>query len=1091
MKRQLILLCIVSSYLLVSCTREIVAPVGQKLSFTASWPDIEETRTAIQSDAISVWWTTDEQINIFRGNSSGKFTSDNTEPASVVTFEGTLDIAAETGSYWAVYPYNTSNAFDGQCVTLTVPSVQPSVAGTFADKLFPAVAKSEDLTLSFYNVCGGARFSVSQTGINAVSFTAGDGCALAGTVKVSFGQDGKPMITEVLEGSNAITVDAPAGGFIPGQYYYAALLPQVLDGGLTITFKKTTGEAASIVIDKSITINRSRFGRLDDLDEGQEFIMVGHDPDDIIVFADERIKAHCVAAYDTSGDGEISYAEAAAATSVDGVFTSKLYTSFEEFRYFTGITEIPAEWFNGRVRLKAISLPESIVTVGKDAFADCNNITRIALGGKLLSSTTIKDLFPNAYTAISDIELINTAGEYTIAEKAFSDCTSLTDLFLSQGLTRIESDAFTSCTSLTKVTIPDMETWLKISYGSSSCHPFSSSKEGHLFISGKEITSFVVPQGITNIGRYAFSYCTSITEIILPQGLTNIGYDAFLGCTSLTKVTIPNMETWLHISYGSSSSHPFSSSKEGHLFISGKEITDFVVPQGLTSIGDYAFYFCTSLTEISLPQGLTSIGYYAFYNCTSLTEVSLPQRLISIGDSAFWNCTSLTEISLPQGLTSIGDSAFWNCTSLTEISLPQGLTSIGYGVFCNCTNLTEVSLPQGLTSIEVRAFSNCTSLTEISLPQGLSSIGNYAFSSCTSLTEISLPQGLSSIGNYAFSSCTSLTEISLPQGLISIGDSAFWNCQSLTEISLPQESISIGDGAFWKCKSLTRVNIPNYQSWMYYSYQTLSSMPFNDSKEGHIYISGKEVKQFIVPEDITSINSYAFYCCSGLEAIEMEPTVPPAISIGAFTHINCYIYVWEECYDAYVSEWPLYKYALRVYDQSTQVSEPDAIDLGLSVRWASCNLGASSPEECGNYYAWGETYPKDIPYSQETYKWWYGNQMQKYNSDDNKRTLDPEDDAAHFLLGGDWRMPSKEEWQELINNCNWQTEKENGVRGFRVKGKNGNSIFLPLISGDWACYWSSTGGNSIAWEIVAGFYSDINLHTNKRWNGEPIRPVTE
>ncbi|MBR5035493.1 MAG: leucine-rich repeat domain-containing protein [Bacteroidales bacterium] len=353
----------------------------------------------------------------------------------------------------------------------------------------------------------------------------------------------------------------------------------------------------------------------------------------------------------------------------------------------------------------------------------------------------------------------------------------------------------------------------------------------------------------------------------------------------------------------------------------------------------------------------------------------------------------------------------------------------------------------------------------------------------------------------------------MPQGLTSIGERTFNDCTSLAEISLPQGLTSIGKYTFDNCTSLTKVTIPDLGTWLHISYEEFSSHPFSSSKEGHLYISGKEVKRFIVPEDISSISPYAFFCCTGLEAIEMEPTVPPSIGSGTFSNINCYIYVWEECYDAYVREWPLCKYVLRVYDQSTQVSEPDAIDLGLSVKWASCNLGAFSPEEYGHYFAWGETCPKDIPYSYETYKW-YSSSIIKYGSIDNKMTLDPEDDAAHVYLGGNWRMPTIDEYQELINNCSWYIESKKGVEGVRIKSKNGNNIFLPFAGykeGDntidckvGAYPWtSSLDGNSTSKAkilyanssgVELGAYQrwyGIEIGSNQRWYGLPIRPVTE
>ena len=144
---------------------------------------------------------------------------------------------------------------------------------------------------------------------------------------------------------------------------------------------------------------------------------------------------------------------------------------------------------------------------------------------------------------------------------------------------------------------------------------------------------------------------------------------------------------------------------------------------------------------------------------------------------------------------------------------------------------------------------------------------------------------------------------------------------------------------------------------------------------------------------------------------------------------------------------------------------PEAVDLGLSVKWATFNVGATSPEDYGDYFAWGETEPKET-YSWATYKWGTSSNLTKYNTTDGKTTLDLEDDAAKVLWGGYWRMPSKEEVDELTQQCTWIWTTHNNVNGYKVTGPNGNSIFLPVAgykgagptypAGEDGLYWTST-----------------------------------
>ena len=191
----------------------------------------------------------------------------------------------------------------------------------------------------------------------------------------------------------------------------------------------------------------------------------------------------------------------------------------------------------------------------------------------------------------------------------------------------------------------------------------------------------------------------------------------------------------------------------------------------------------------------------------------------------------------------------------------------------------------------------------------------------------------------------------------------------------------------------------------------------------------------------------------------------------------------------------------------------EAVDLGLSVKWATFNVGATKPEEYGGYYAWGETEEKDI-YNWGTYKWCNGSEdtmteMTKYCTDssygtvDNKTVLDLEDDVAHVNWGGDWRMPTKAEQDELRTKCTWQWTTLNGVNGYNVTGPNGNSIFLPAAGfrraayrddcGSYGYYWSSSlyEGESLSayrWYFFSGYCRWGSVY---RHDGQSVRPVSK
>ena len=246
------------------------------------------------------------------------------------------------------------------------------------------------------------------------------------------------------------------------------------------------------------------------------------------------------------------------------------------------------------------------------------------------------------------------------------------------------------------------------------------------------------------------------------------------------------------------------------------EITFVSLPDGLTSIGDYAFYDCSSLTSITIPNSVTSIGDAAFRDCSSLTSITIPNSVTSIGNHAFNNCSSLTFVTIPNSVTSIGDAAFRDCSSLTSITIPNSVTTVGGGMFYGCSKLKSVVLSNNITSLPsydnldlVEAygfFENCSSLTSIAIPSSVTSIGDYAFRCCSSLTSITIPNSVTSIGSSAFYAC-SLTSVTIPNSVTSIGVRAFYNCSRVTMQGTTPLSISantFGDNAtiFVPCSAM-------------------------------------------------------------------------------------------------------------------------------------------------------------------------------------------------------------------------------------------------------------------------------------------------
>ena len=189
-------------------------------------------------------------------------------------------------------------------------------------------------------------------------------------------------------------------------------------------------------------------------------------------------------------------------------------------------------------------------------------------------------------------------------------------------------------------------------------------------------------------------------------------------------------------------------------------------------------------------DGITITGYTGEAKKVVIPDKINGTEVISIGNKAFWECTSLTGVTIPEGVTSIGDRAFEDCTSLTSVTIPEGVTSIGNDAFSLCGNLTSISLPKSLTSIGSYGFSG-TDLTSITIPENVRSIGCEAFFLCDKLKKVVLPEGITRISSRTFAMCSNLTDITIPDSVTSIDEGAFCGCDKLDSIVIPDSVIEI------------------------------------------------------------------------------------------------------------------------------------------------------------------------------------------------------------------------------------------------------------------------------------------------------------
>ena len=374
-----------------------------------------------------------------------------------------------------------------------------------------------------------------------------------------------------------------------------------------------------------------------------------------------------------------------------------------------------------------------------------------------------------------------------------------------------------------------------------------------VFLDLSNVTGLTELEDSSDFSNISFNGCYNLSGIILPNSVTSIGEYAFYRCERLISITIPNSVT----SIGKSAIQECRS------------LTSITIPNSVTSIGDQAFYSCSSLTSITIPSSVTSIGDKAFSYCDSLASITIPNSVTSIGDNAFELCPSLTSITIPNSVTSIGDHVFESCRSLASVTIPNSVTSIGENAFLDCTNLVSITIPNSVTSIGNCAFRFCP-ITSIDIPNSVTSIGVGAFGYCTSLTSINIPNSVTSIGEEAFAGCSKLTSITIPNSVTSIGDYAFELCPSLTSITIPNSVTSIGVGAFYKCTSLTGITIPN----------SVTSIGVGAFK------GCSSLASITIPNSVTSIGATAFDGCTSLVSITFSDTSSKWYRTNSYNYTN-------------------------------------------------------------------------------------------------------------------------------------------------------------------------------------------------------------
>ncbi len=780
---------------------------------------------------------------------------------------------------------------------------------------------------------------------------------------------------------------------------------------------------------------------------------------------------------------------------------------------YNGVTNIEYGAFEDCRNLTSIDIPNSVINIEDYAFYDCSSLPSVEIPNRVVGIGNYAFSGDNSLTSVNIPSSVTNIGKF-----AFHNCSSLASIDIPNSVTSIGQQAFYGCSSFASIEIPNSVT----SIGSG------------VFTMCTGLTSVKIPNSVTSIGEYAFYYCTGLTSVTnlttTPQTINanvfgiidlsaatlyvpaesleaykaaNVWKDfgtikAIEGDTPTPCITASGTcgdnLTWelscdgvLTITgTGAMENYSYDDSKHipltpwnSYLF----DIKSIVIKDGVTSIGDLAFYDCTSLSSIEIPNSVTSFGKYAFFECTSLNSINIPNSVTNIGERAFNLCYKLSSVNIPNSVTSIGDYAFSGCIALPLIEIPNSVTRIGDFAFSLCDNLTSIivaddnpqystidgvlfdkakkkilrypggksatsyAIPNSVTII-ARAFSYCTNLTSIEIPSSVTSIGYCAFLQCTGLTSIEIPNSVTNIGTESFAYCTGLTSIEIPNSVTKIGDNAFSSCSSLTSIEIPNSVTSIGSYAFDGCTGLTSFEFPNSVTKI--EWGTFSGCTGLTSVE--------------ISSSVTSIGQSVFASCSNLISVTNLATAPQTINANVFRDVTlsaATLYVPAESLEAYKAAdvWKDFGTIKAIEEPQGDITVAEAIAIGSALE-----IGQSTNEE----YSVTGYVVNALPFNTQTKDqvWWM--------ADDAENTGAQEFEAYACTVS------ENNELMQVLNGdkvtLTGKITKYNDAQNDRtfIEIKNGTAVFVSKVEGKHSIYDTITVAQAleIGAELEAGQSTD-------------------
>ena len=777
------------------------------------------------------------------------------------------------------------------------------------------------------------------------------------------------------------------------------------------------------------------------------------------------------------------------------------------------VTSISENAFYDCRNLTGIDIPNSVTTIGDNAFYRCWNLANVTIGNSVtyIGKTAFYDCKSLTSVTIPDAVI-------TIADDAFNQCMNMESLTIGNSVTTIGNNAFLYCRSLKSVVIPNSVTTIG-NHAFYNCSGLTSLIIGNsvtsigngAFVACTGLTSVDIPNSVTEMGQMVFSSCSNLRSVNISNSMRSIPENCFSGCIRLESVVIPNKVEmiWNSAFYGC------------------RNLSSVTLPNSLRSINNNAFYDCYSLTSVTClattpPMYVTDDVFDE--HCYETATLFVPAESIDDYRNAhvwekFFNIQPIgpVDVDVPGDVNGDGEVNIADVNAVIDVLLSDGnnpradVNNDGEVTIADVNTLIDIILngseptPSGIETFTV----NGVSFKMVSVEGGTFTMG--AADDDTEAFDSDKPAHQVTLSNY----CIGQTEVTQALWLAVMGSnpSEFTSANGYTDnLNRPVECVSWEDCQEFiaKLNQMTgkTFRLPTEAEWEYAArggnksqgYKYAGSNTLDDVAwfRDNAYSVGSSSPDYGTHAVATkSPNELGLYDMSGnvgewcqdwwneySNDAQTDPTGPASGATRLYRG-GCYGNIARYCRVSIrrgmtptISNQPL---GLRLVLNPDVVEEHEWVDLGLpsGTLWATCNIGANAPEEYGDYFAWGETEPKQV-YEWSNYKWgnyYVQGSLSKYVTDteygtiDNKTELEPEDDAASVNWGSSWCMPSREQLSELFTKCTKEWATRNGVNGYQITGPNGNTLFLPAAGG----YYQ---GNSLALVGVNGEYWSRSLRTN-------------